>query len=136
MNCDPGKPRFHRQGGRLVRAENGMNTVYKLVHHFLENSAARFPDKVAQFHEKIRATCRLINTDADPLAAFLVGKVVEKGCRVAILMENGYEYVLAYCGVLKAGGAAVPLITDIKPKSLNPLLAELDPAAIISSARF
>ena len=34
----------------------------------------------------------------------------------------------------RSGGR--PLSTDIKPDGLNPLLAELEPAAIISSARF
>ena len=107
-----------------------------LIHHFLENSAARFPDKVALIHEQTRATYRQVNTDADRLASFLVGRGVEKGDRVVILLENSFEYVVAYYGILKAGAVAVPLSTDIKPDGLNPLLAELEPSAIISSSRF
>lgn len=108
----------------------------KLIHHFLENAAARYPDKVAVIHEKTRATYRQINTDADRLASFLVGTGVQKGDRVVILMENSVEYVVAYYGILKAGAVAVPLSTDLKPDGLNPLLAELEPAAIIASSRF
>ena len=107
-----------------------------LIHHFLENSAARFPDKVALIHDSTRATYSQINTDADRLAAFLVDGDIEKGDRVVILLENGYEYVVAYYAILKAGAVAVPLSTDVKPDGLNPLLAELEPAAIISSQRF
>ena len=107
-----------------------------LIHNFLENSAARFPDKVAIIHDQTRATYRQVNTDADSLASFLIGKGVEKGDRVVILLENGYEYVVAYYAILKAGAVAVPLSTDLKPDGLNPLLAELEPAAIISSSRF
>ncbi|BBO67308.1 acyl-CoA ligase (AMP-forming), exosortase A system-associated [Desulfosarcina alkanivorans] len=107
-----------------------------LIHHFLENSAARHPDKVAIIHEKTRATYRQVNKDSDRLASFLVGRRVEKGDRVVILMENSVEYVTAYYGILKAGAVAVPLGTDLKPDGLIPLLAELEPAAIITSARF
>ena len=107
-----------------------------LINHFLENSAARFPDKVALIHENTRATYRQVNADADRLAAFLVGRGVEKGDRIVTLLENSVEYVVAFYGILKTGAVAVPLSTDLKPDGLNPLLAELEPAAIISSSRF
>ncbi len=107
-----------------------------LIHHFLENSAARFPDKVALIHEKIRATYGRINTDADRLADFLVHCGVEKGDRIVILLQNSVEYVVSYYGILKAGAVAVPMSTDLKPDGLNSLLAELEPIAIISSSRF
>ena len=107
-----------------------------MIHHFLENSAKRFPDKVAVIHEKTRATYGQINADADGLAAFLMNRGVVKGDRVVILLENSVEYIVAYYGTLKAGAVAVPLSTDLKPDGLNPLLAELEPAAIVSSARF
>ena len=107
-----------------------------LIHHFLENSAKRFPDKVAVIHEKTRATYGQVNADADRLAAFLLNRGLLKGDRVVVLMENSVEYIVAYYGILKAGAVAVPLSTDLKPDGLNPLLTELEPAAIFSSARF
>ena len=107
-----------------------------MIHHFLENSASRFPDKVAVIHEKARATYGQINADADRLAAFLVNRGVSIGDRVVIVLENGIGYITAYYAVLKVGAVAVPLSTDLKPDGLNPILAELEPAAIISSARF
>ena len=107
-----------------------------LVHHFLENSAKRFPDKVAVVHEKTRATYRQINEDADRLASFLIDRGVKKGDRIVILLENGVEYIVSYYGILKAGAVAVPLSTDLKPEGLNPLLVELKPSAIVSSSRF
>lgn len=107
-----------------------------LIHHFLENSAARFPDKVALIHDQTRATYRQVNTDSDNLSAFLVTQGVEAGDRIVILLENGYEYVVTYYGILKAGAVAVPLSTDLKADGLDPLLAELEPVGIFSSYRF
>ena len=113
-----------------------MSVAKKLIHHFLENSAALFPDKAAVIHDKTRATYRQINIQADRLASLLSGQGIHKGDRVVILMENGVDYVVAFYGILKAGAVAVPLSTDLKPDGLTPLLAELEPSAITSSARF
>lgn len=107
-----------------------------LIHNFLENSAAKSPDKVAVIHEKTRATYGQIDADANRLAAFLADRGVAIGDRVVIMLENSLAYITAYYAVLKAGAAAVPLSTDLKPDGLNPLLAELEPAALVSSTRF
>ncbi len=107
-----------------------------LIHHFLENSAKRFPDKVALVHEKTRATYQQINADANRIATFLLERGISRGDRVIILFENGYEYVISYYGVLKTGAVVVPLSTGLKPPMLNHFLKELEPSAILSSRRF
>ena len=106
------------------------------IHNFLENSAARFPDKVAVIQDDFRGTYGQINTHADRLASFLNRQSIERGDRVILLLENSVEYIIAYYGILKAGAVAVPLSTDLKPNGLTPLLVELEPSAIISSLRF
>ncbi len=107
-----------------------------LVHHFLENSAIAYPDKVAVIHEKTRVTYAGINDRANQLACWLLSRGICQGDRIVILLENSVEYVVAYYGILKAGAVTVPLNTDLKPAGLNPLLAQLEPAAVISSTRF
>ena len=119
-----------------VRESQCVSVAKQLIQHFLENSAKRHPDKVAVIHEENRLTYRQVNEAADGMAAFLHGRGVGLGDRVVLLMENSCEYVIAYYGILKAGAVAVPLSTDLKPKGLNPLLAELEPAAMIASSRF
>ena len=107
-----------------------------LVHHFLENSAIAYPQNVAVIHEKTRATYAQINAKANQLACWLLSGGISPGDRIVILLENSVEYVVAYYGILKARAVAVPLSTGLKPDGLNPLLAELEPAALISSTRF
>jgi len=106
-----------------------------LIHHFLENSAAAFPDKVALIHGEVRATYSQINKMASRLASWLIGNNVQKGDRVVIILENSLEYVVGYYGNLKAGCIVVPLTTDIKSDALNLLLKELEPKVIISNSR-
>jgi len=109
---------------------------HQLIHHFLEHSAERYPDKIALIHEDTRATYAEINTQANHLAQHLVDSNVKPGDRVVILLENSLDYVVSYYGTLKAGAVAVPLSTDLKPDNLNSLLAELEPAALITKNRF
>ena len=92
-----------------------------LIHHFLETSAQSFPDKIALIHDHIRATYSQINNNANRLAHWLIDHGIKKGDRVIFIFENSLEYVVAYYGILKAGGVAVSLSTELKPDGLNPL---------------
>lgn len=107
-----------------------------LIHHFLEESAKAFPDKIALVHEDIRVTYAQINAQANQLARWLINQGVTQGDRVLLIMENCLEYVVSYYGVLKTGATAVPLSSDLKPDGLSPLLGELEPKVVVSSSRF
>ena len=107
-----------------------------LVHHFLEESARDYPDKVALIHDGVRATYDEVNGKANLLARYLLDKGLESGARVSILMENSLEYVVSYYGVLKAAGVPVPLNTDLRPDGLKSIHHEVEPGWIISTTRF
>jgi len=109
---------------------------HKLIHEFLEQSAEDLPNKVAIVHENIRATYAEINAKANQIAAWLLSKGIQHGDRVVIILENSLEYVISYYGILKSGAVAVPLSTDLKPDGLNPLIAELEPFALISNQKY
>jgi len=107
-----------------------------LIHHFLERSAAEFPEKVALVHEEVRATYREINAKANQLADWLMRQGITPGDRVVLLLENSLEYVIGYYGGLKAGAGIAPVSTDIKSNGLRYLLGELEAKVIISSGKF
>jgi acyl-CoA synthetase (AMP-forming)/AMP-acid ligase II len=108
----------------------------ELIHHFLERSAAKFPDKVALVHGDRRATYSQINGQANALAGYLLNRGLRTGDRVVLLLENSLEYVVGYYGALKAGAVICPLISDLKADSLNPILKKLEPQFIISSIKY
>jgi long-chain acyl-CoA synthetase len=107
-----------------------------LIHNFLEQSAKRYPAKVALVHAGVKTPYEQINAQANSLAHCLIEKGVRPGDRVAILFENSLEYVVSYYGTLKTGAVAAPLNTDLKPDGLHRILVELEPKALISSSRF
>ncbi len=83
------------------------------LHGFLEQSAEAHPDAPAcltsvdlpLFGRKHSAiTYAELNQAADALAAALVDLGMAKGDRVAIVMPNCTQFVVAFYGVLKAGG--------------------------------
>ena len=106
------------------------------VHHHLESSASLFPEKTALVHGKTRLSYRDINTSSNQLAHFLIDSGLMTGDRVALLMDNCAEYVIAYYAILKAGAVAVPLSNDLKPAGLLYLVEVLAPSAIISSGKY
>jgi long-chain acyl-CoA synthetase len=107
-----------------------------LIHHFLENSARRWSDKVALVHDEVRSTYGEINAGANRLARFLSERGVVPGDRVVLLLENSLEYVVGYYGALKAGAVAVPMNTELKPAGLQSLLEQLEAKCLLSSRRF
>ncbi len=107
-----------------------------LVHNFLKNSVKKYPDKTAVIIGGDRFDYTRINQSSTCLANGLIAEGIKKGDRVAILLENSLEYIVSYYAVLKAGGVAVPLGTDVKPKKLQSLLVKISPGIIISSSRY
>mgnify|MGYP006284579689 CR=1 FL=1 len=102
-----------------------------MIHNFLENSASRYPEKIAVIDNDVRATYSEINCQADNLARCLQANGVSPGARIALIMENSVDYVVAYYGILKAGCSAAPLNPGLKPEGLNELLGHLDPEAVV-----
>ncbi len=106
-----------------------------LIHHLLETSSAKYPDKTALIAGDVRAPYVHINSEANKLARLLLDHSIKKGDRVVLILENCPEYVISYYGVLKAGGVVVPLGTALKPASLRHLLSQLNPRALICSKK-
>lgn len=73
----------------------------------LESAARRFANRPATIFMGRTLTYRQINRQADRLANALRSMGVDTGTRVMILMPNLPQWVIAFYGVLKAGGIVV-----------------------------
>lgn len=84
------------------------------VFQFLENAAAKYPDRACTLFKGAVITYKEMNAITDRIAGALVEMGVKKGDRVGIFMPNTPQFVMAYFGILKAGGVVVatnPLYT-------------------------
>jgi long-chain acyl-CoA synthetase len=75
--------------------------------HFLEEAARKYPDRACTIFKGAVISYREMNTLTDNMAAALVELGVKKGDRVGIFMPNTPQFVIAYYGILKAGGVVV-----------------------------
>jgi non-ribosomal peptide synthetase component F len=81
----------------------------KCVHQLFEEQAAKTPQAVAVAEEDQEISYTELNRRANQLAHYLAGMGVGPEVRVGICMERGLEMLVGILGVLKAGGACVPL---------------------------
>ena len=104
-----------------------------LIHNFLENSATQYPDKIAVIHDEQRITYAELGAQADNLAYYLISAGITQGDRIALLLENSIEYIIAYYATLKIGAVVAPLNPGLKPDGLQYLLNDIEPNAIITT---
>ena len=101
------------------RYDEGVPTEVPLpthpVHDFLRKSAARFPGNTAIIFKGRRITYRELDEASDAIAAGLVANGFAKGDRAVIYMANTPQSVMAFYGILKAGGIVI---------ATNPLYSE------------
>ncbi|HEX8558916.1 MAG TPA: amino acid adenylation domain-containing protein, partial [Pyrinomonadaceae bacterium] len=96
----------------LLREWNDTRREYprdKCVHELFEAQAARTPDAAAVVSEEGRVTYRELNERANRLARALRRRGVGAESLVGVCLGRGADLVAALLGVLKAGGAYLPL---------------------------
>ena len=110
----PAVRREGHSGDRIVRcyADRPLS-----VDEMLARAAAECPTKLAFIDNASHRTYAELNAAADAVAGGLVSRGVERGDRVALLLDNRGEFAEAFFGILRIGAIAVPLNTrDQKPE--------------------
>ncbi len=106
-----------------------------LVNDFLEQSAARYPDKVALVCAGQRLTYAEIDTMANRLANALLDHGVARGDRVVLNLPNTVELVVGIFATLKAGGTFVVVNHTTKREKLSYLANNCRATAWVTRAR-
>ena len=83
--------------------------------HFLEEASHKYPDHACTIFNGAVISYREMNALTDHMAAALVELGVKKGDRVGIFMPNTPQFVIAYYGILKAGGVVVAVNPTYPP---------------------
>ena len=90
-------------------------TPQLLAHDFLSNSAHEFPDRTALHFFGQKISYRELDLLSNRCAHALRALGLQRGDRVAVILPNVPQCVIAFYGVLKAGGVVVlgsPLSTE------------------------
>ncbi|MFE2725586.1 amino acid adenylation domain-containing protein [Kitasatospora sp. NPDC059327] len=102
------------------------------LHGRFEEQVRQAPDTVAVRCGTGELTYGELDARADRLAHHLAAVGLEPGCRAAVALGRGTEVFVALLAVLKAGGAYVPLEPGAPDPLLRHVLAEADPAVVVT----
>ncbi len=118
--------------GFNVQAEKPGAVPTTLVELF-EAQVERTPEAVAVSFGQERLSYAELNAKANRLAHCLLAKGVGRESLVGIALERSPEMVVALIGVLKAGAAYVPLDPEYPRARLEYMLADAQPAVVLTT---
>ena len=111
-------------------------TQYSSLVELLEESFAKFSDRKAFICMDKSISYRDLDEMSQALGAYLQGKGLPKGARVALMMPNVLQYPIATAAVLRAGFAVVNVNPLYTPRELEHQLKDSGAEAIIVLENF
>ncbi len=102
------------------------------VHELFETQVEKAPNAVAVVFEDHQFTYRELNQRANQLAHYLRQQRVQPETIVALCMERSIEMVVGILGVLKAGGAYLPIDPDSPPERRHFLLDDAQAGLVLT----
>ncbi|WP_276735262.1 non-ribosomal peptide synthetase [Bacillus sp. (in: firmicutes)] len=108
--------------------------VYETIHAMFEAQAEKTPDAYAVIDQACSLTYRELNTSANKLARQLRMKGVARLEPVAIMMERSAAFITGVLGILKAGGAIVPIDPYYPADRISYILNDCGCSHVVSQA--
>lgn len=112
---------------------------------FLRRSAEKFPKRPALVMDaklpylgriKYTVTYRQLDRLSDAMAVALINLGLHKGEHVALMIPNSTAFVIAYYGVLKAGGVVVAVNPDYPALKIQKQLIECDAVMMVTMSLY
>ena len=125
--CGEERGRTHRQQ---------MRPASRTLGDLLDETAAARPHAEAAVFRDQQLTYGALKARADELARALLALGVTRGDRVAILLPNRPEWLVAAFAIAKVGGITVGVSTFSSPRELRWTLEHCRPAAIVTLESF
>jgi long-chain acyl-CoA synthetase len=110
--------------------------VVVVVGEMLRRNANQFPDRTAIIFEGRSITYRTLNERVNALSSQLVGRGLQKGDRLGVLVHNGHRFVEAYFAAAKTGAIFCPYNTHFKEGELRDTIRYSTPRALVFDADF
>jgi amino acid adenylation domain-containing protein len=108
----------------------------RCIHELFESQAGKTPDSIALEMEGRRLTYQGLNRAASKLALYLKAHQVGPEVVVGICVERSLEMIIGILGVLKAGGAFLPLDPGYPASRLEFMLEDSTVQVLLTQQRF
>jgi len=109
-----------------------LNYPEQPVFSFLDQTAARVPNRVAIIFGGMELTYSELKDLSDRFANALISMGLQKGEKVAIHLPNCPQFAIAYYGAIKAGAVYTPLSPLLAPKEATHQLNDAGAKILIS----
>ena len=106
-----------------------------LLHQYLEDSAKRFPDKIAVRSQGGECSYRQLDNRADGIARVLVAKYDLHNANIGIYMPKKIGAIASLFAVLKAGCAYVPLDVESPVERISYIVNDCEVNTLITDLR-
>ena len=106
------------------------------IEQILADTAARSPESVLTVYKGAKLTYAQVNGLVDLMASALQQLGIKKGDRVALHLPNCPQFVIAYQGVLRAGGIVVPCNPVYVARELEHQINDSGAKAVITLSSF
>ncbi len=103
---------------------------------YIREAAERGPDRPAVLFRGAALSNRRLERESDALAAALVAAGLRKGDRVALVLPNCPQFLVAEIGIWKAGGVVAPLNPIYTEHELRDAMAQSRPRMAVVLTRF
>jgi long-chain acyl-CoA synthetase len=118
-----------------VPAEADVN-AHRSLAELLENAFRKYSRRDAAACMDARLSFREIGQLSDAFGAWLQARGLERGARVAVMMPNLPQYLVAIAGILRAGFVVVNVNPLYTPRELEHQLTDSGAAAIVVLENF
>ncbi|MCK4259967.1 MAG: amino acid adenylation domain-containing protein, partial [Halanaerobiales bacterium] len=106
----------------------------KMVHQMFEEQVEQSPSAVALIFENQQMTYAELNKKSNQLARFLHKKNIRSEKIVAIMAERSFEMIIGIIGVLKAGGAYLPIDPTYPKERIQFMLEDSQSELLLSQS--
>ncbi len=102
------------------------------INRIIKSTALENPDKTAVIWHDEKTTYRELDERSDAVAALLISKGVVRGDRVGLSCMRTPDLLASMLGILKAGAAYVPFLTDYPAERIKYMLATAGARLLLS----
>lgn len=106
------------------------------LHRFLESAAEWVPKRTATIFRGERLTYSQLNSRVNQMAHALCGIGVRPGDRVMVVLPTSVQMIIAYYGVLKAGGVVVMPTPDAGAQAVIETAREVEAKVLVTLLQY
>ncbi|AFY58522.1 non-ribosomal peptide synthase/amino acid adenylation enzyme [Rivularia sp. PCC 7116] len=108
---------------------------YKCIYQLFEEQVERTPNNIALVFEKQKLTYQELNNRANKLAHYLQKQGVKPESIVGLYLERNIAAIVGILGIIKAGGAYLPLDSALPSTGLNLRLSDAQVDLILTEEK-